>query len=107
MIVMHHGIGGGRLQGGKANNLERFETVISGADLHLQGHTHTYDFFYNSTQYIDRKRNNKVDYSAAFCTTGHCIRWRESYGEEFRYKLTPKGFVLISLKHCKAGNFSL
>ena len=58
MIAMHHGIGGGRPRGGKVNNLERFETVISIANLYLQGHTHTYDFLYNSTQYIDRKRNN-------------------------------------------------
>jgi len=104
-ICLHHGHGGGRMRGGKANNLESFFDIYPGADIYMTGHTHTFDFFINKVQYIDRKRNNLIEYPAYFCSTAHFLNWKESYGEELMYKPGIEGCAMLTLYHRTTGNF--
>jgi hypothetical protein len=106
-VALHHGIGGGRMRGGKTNNLERFFDIYPGADIYMQGHTHTFDFFIEKIQYIDRKRGSLVSYPAYFCTTAHFLEWKESYGEEYRFKPSKEGCAVLTLYHRKKGNFAV
>jgi hypothetical protein len=105
-IAMHHGIGGGRMRGGKTNNLERFFEIYPGCDIYMQGHTHTFDFFIDKVQYVDRKRNLLTEYPAYFCTTAHFLDWKESYGEEMRFKPSAEGCAVLTLFHNRSGNFA-
>jgi hypothetical protein len=106
-IAMHHGIGGGKMRGGKTNNLERLSQIYPGADIYLEGHTHMYDFFINDVHYIDRKRNKLTASPAYFCTTAHFLDWKGGYGEDMKLKPGIKGCATLELKHCAAGNVSM
>ena len=105
-MALHHGIGAGRFRGSKSTNLERLANVYPGADIYMEGHTHTFDFFVNKMQYVDRKRGNLVDYPAYFCTTAHFLNWRGSYGEEKKYVPSIEGCAMLKLFHSTSGNFN-
>ena len=74
-IAMHHGVGGGRLRGSKVTGLNRFGRVIGGADIYLEGHTHSYDHHIDLVYYLDKKRNIWSKHKADFVCTGHFIKW--------------------------------
>lgn len=103
-VAMHHGIGGGRMRGGKANNMERFADIIPGADLYLQGHTHTFDHFVNTYPVIDRKRKIITKCTATFAVTGHFLNWDGSYAQEKLYRPSTQGAAHMVLEALPAGN---
>jgi hypothetical protein len=104
-IALHHGIGGGKMRGGKTNNLERLEAIYPGADIYMEGHTHTYEFFVNEAHFINRKLHLLSAYQAHFCTTGHFLHWKDSYGEDKKLRPGVKGCAVITLKSLSgAGN---
>ena len=102
---MHHGVGGGKVRGSKTTNLQRLFNIWPGADLYMEGHTHTYDHFIDKVQYIDRKRGIVSEYQATFVTTAHFMSWRESYGEDKKFTPSQEGSAFVTLKHAGAGNF--
>ena len=80
--------------------------MYPGADVYLEGHPHTYDFYINKVQYVDRERNNLVEFPAYFCTTGHCLKWKDSYGEDKKYIPSVEGIAILGFKPGGTGNFA-
>lgn len=97
-IAMHHGVGGGKRRGNKTNNLEDLSLIIPGADVYMEGHSHSFDHFINETHYIDKKRNNLVSQKAYFVTTGHYVKWDGSYAQGYKLKPMPIGSSIITLQ---------
>ena len=104
-IAMHHGTGGGHFRGGKVTSLNRFQSIMGGADIYLEGHTHSYDHHIDLCQYIDKKRGLWGAYEAHFVCTGHFIKWDQSYALNLKLKSMPMGVAAIRLKACDAGQF--
>ena len=106
-IVLHHGVGFGRKRGSKANNTEMLAELIPGADIYLEGHTHTQDAFINDTAYIDRKRLLLTSFHSHFVTTGHYLQYENSYAQDYKLPSRPIGSSIISLKYSIAGTYSV
>ena len=96
-IALHHGVGGGRTIGAKSNELVRFEDVISCADVYMQGHTHQYNHFVLESPYIDRKRKLISRVESHFVTTGHYLRWDDSYAQALKLRPAPIGSSIVTL----------
>lgn len=96
-LVLHHGVGGGRTIGAKANELARLGDIISGADIYMQGHTHQLDYFPLESPYIDRKRKSVQTVCNHFFTTGHYLSWDESYAQTLKLKPAPIGSCVAVL----------
>jgi hypothetical protein len=102
-VAMHHGVGGGKKRGSKANNLFEFSSIIPCADIYLEGHTHSPDYFPETFHYIDRKRGSIRQYTAHFCVTGHYITWDESYAQDIKLNPKPKGSSVLTLAYNNSG----
>jgi hypothetical protein len=102
-MVMHHGVGGGRMRGGKVNNLVRLGEIYPCADLYMEGHTHNYSAIPEGYKYIDRKRNRISEGKSWFICTGHCLKYDRSYGADHKYKPAAPGFAHVKLKGSKVG----
>jgi hypothetical protein len=105
---MHHGVGGGKRRGGKTNNLEDLSVIIPGADVYLEGHAHSFEFFINEQTYIDRKRALMATYPAYYCITGHFLNYEDSYAQDYKYRPMPHGspYHRFAGAGAAAGNFS-
>jgi hypothetical protein len=96
-IVLHHGCGGGRGIGAKANELARLAEVVAGADIYMQGHTHQFNYFPLETNYIDRKRKSVQTICSHFITTGHYLSWDDSYAQTLKLRPAPIGSAIATL----------
>jgi predicted phosphodiesterase len=96
-VAMHHGAGGGRTQGAKANELMRLEDVIPGCDVYVQGHTHTFQHLLSQTYYVDRKRSKVSELSSHYVTTGHFLGYENSYAAEMKLRPSKKGVAVVKL----------
>lgn len=96
-IAMHHGIGMGRKRGSKSNNMESFAELIPGADIYLEGHTHTQESFIDEAMYIDRKRHLATRYRAYFEVTGHYLNYDGSYAQDIKLPCRPQGSTVVYL----------
>jgi len=103
-IVIHHGIGMGKMRGGKTNNTEYLSRVVPGADIYLEGHTHSFDHFINEAQNIDRKRNIVSSIPVHFVVTGHFLDWEDSYAADLKLPPMPLGSARMILKWAGRGN---
>lgn len=103
-IVLHHGIAGGRKDGGKAAALSELFMVVPGADIYSMGHTHSYMQIPNMCFYLDRKRQSCTEMIAYSVYTGHYLNYPGSYADDKLYRPKPKGSSVITLKHCESGN---
>lgn len=103
-IGMHHGAGGGKMRGGKTNNLQRLANIIPGADIYLEGHTHTFNYFIDEIGYIDRKRILFRSHPVHFVTTGHFLNYWDSYAAAAKFAPSPKGAALLTLGAAGSGN---
>lgn len=103
-IACHHGCGGGSTMGSKSNNLYKLSDVIPGADIYMEGHTHTYSSFITEAPYIDRKRNKITYLNSYFVCTGHYLNWEGSYAQKYKLRPAPQGCSMITLKANKTGN---
>lgn len=102
-IAMLHGTGGGKQRGSKVNNTQNLINIVGGCDVYMNGHTHTYNHFPDLIYYVDKKRGNLVGMESQFVTTGHCLKYFDSYALGKWYP-TPMGFAQITLKHALSGN---
>ena len=105
-LAMHHGTGGGKMRGSKTNNTEALSRIVPGADLYIEGHTHSYDSFNNLQKYIDRKRGLLSESLATFLVTGHFLNWDESYAVDKKFYPMPQGAAFAELFASNAGNNS-
>ncbi len=105
-VAIHHGTGSAKGRGGKATSLEKLALIVPGADLYLEGHSHSYQALYDTAYYIDRKRNLMTEGIAHFCTTGHSLKWDESYAADHKLPPMPQGAAMIELKGCGLGTIS-
>lgn len=96
-VATHHGAGGGKTMGAKANELMRLEDIIPGCDLYCQGHTHTFQHFLSQTYYVDRKRTKVTELSSHFVTTGHFLNYEHSYAAEAKMRPAKKGVAVATL----------
>lgn len=103
-IAMHHGTGGGGARGSKVNSSEKLEGIAAGADLYLDGHTHSYATWQNISQYIDKKRGLLSEQISHFVTTGHFLNWGDSYAVNMKLKPMPQGSSIVELFAAGAGN---
>lgn len=102
-VGMHHGLGGGSMRGGKINGLSRLARIIPGADIYLEGHTHSYASFINEVPYIDKKRNTFKSHKAHFVTTGHYLQWDDSYAQDLKLEPMPIGSAILDIKAGSSG----
>lgn len=107
-VVMHHGSpgGGGRMKGAKANLLDSMEQILPAADLYLTGHTHQFMHHINEVRSIDRKRNLIAEHKSWFCTTGHFLKWENSYAQTLRLRPAPIGAAKMDMKASMVGHHS-
>lgn len=96
-IAIHHGAGGGRTMGAKANEIKHLEEIVPGCDIYLQGHTHTFQHYVQSSFCINRHRAKVDKVDTHFITTGHYLDYEKGYAAEMKLRPSVKGSAMISL----------
>jgi hypothetical protein len=105
MVAMHHGVGGGKTLGAKANVQDRLRTTIAPCyDLYLLGHTHTYLESDASANLLIRRDVVEITIPQKIVTTAHCLDYDDSYAPDMMLEERPKGFAVITLKGSRSGN---
>lgn len=104
-VLLHHGMGGGRLRGSKIINLERLSLLYPALDCYLSGHTHSYATFRNSFFFVDRKRNITCNCDSTYCCTGHFLEYAHdlSYIAQKAIAPMPIGAAKLVFKSHPAG----
>ncbi len=103
-IAMHHGTGGGRTTGAKANIQDRLMELAPCFDVYLSGHTHTYMVSPSAQRYPDRKRLLEAPLQQWRVTTGHFLDYDKSYAGRLMLREMPKGAAVLHLRHAESGN---
>lgn len=96
-ICMHHTNGFGKSRGAKANNAQRLSDVYRGYDIYMNGHTHCYQHFIDVYTILDRKHYKNMDVKTHFITTGHYLKYENSYAEEMLLTPAPRGSSIVHL----------
>jgi UDP-2,3-diacylglucosamine pyrophosphatase LpxH len=99
LMYMTHGVGGGRLRGGKINSLARLGDIVT-ADLYIQGHTHTPMCFPDVVRSHDSQYRSVVYRRRMFVATGSCLD-RAGYAKAFAFPALPKEWVVMALDGTK------
>ena len=96
-LVLHHGIGGGRLKGGKINNLHRFGNIFPNADIILTGHTHDFIVTADQKYIIDRKHSRIRFHKTYYINVPSFSMEYGGYGSAQAYPPSVNGTVKIEL----------
>lgn len=97
-MALHHGVGSsGSMRGGKALSLERMSRMLPGCDIYMQGHTHSFQHFINAAPYVDKKRDRVGKVDCHYVTTGHFLKWEDSYAAEMALEGMPLGAAVLTL----------
>lgn len=100
-----HGFGGGRMVGGKANNLLRLGDIVS-ADIYCSGHTHTPLVIPQVRWEANLRSGNIVEASRLFVATGASLDRGNGYAVRFGFPALPKLWPIITIsgraKHMSA-----
>lgn len=91
-----HGFGGGRMVGGKANNLVRLADIVD-ADLYVSGHTHTPLVIPAVHWVCDATRGNVIEHSRLFVATGASLDRGNGYAVRFGFPALPKVWPVVTL----------
>lgn len=102
-VALHHGVGGGRTTGAKANIHDRLLEMAPCFDILLSGHTHTYLVSPSSQKYPDRKRLTLTTMQQWRVTTGHYLDYDASYAGKLMLREMPKGSSVCHLKSSSIG----
>lgn len=99
-LNLHHGMGGGRGAGGKANRIQQW-IWNHDADIVIFGHTHNTSVQVEAVESINTSGKVSVSkrfgcYSGTFLKTG--IDGRTTYSEEKGYSALPLGGIAITIK---------
>lgn len=108
-INMHHGMGGGRSAGGKANRIQQW-LWSHNADIVIFGHTHNTSVQVEAVESINTSGKVSVSkrfglYSGTFLRTG--IEGRTTYSEEKGYNAIPLGGASITIRPFHANSISV
>jgi predicted phosphodiesterase len=96
-MYVTHGWGGGRLRGGKVNNLERLKNVVI-CDVYCMAHTHGMVAF-PSTVYIPHVRQNVVsERKLWFVNSGSFLNRGDGYAAAKGYEPQVLGCPIIELE---------
>jgi predicted phosphodiesterase len=93
-IWVHHGAGGGRKRGAKAIRLQEWSGFVD-ADIYLQGHTHTYNFFID--EQMTKNWKFKTRYFANAPGYIKSYRGHDNYIEELGLAPQPTGMIKLTL----------
>ena len=96
-VVLHHGYGGGRLKGGKINNLQRIGGNFSNADLVLIGHTHDFIVTADQKHILDKKHNLVSCQKTYYINVPSLSLEYGGYAEALAYPMAVSGMVKITL----------
>jgi len=96
-IALHHGVGSGRKRGSKTNSTETLSQLVPGADIYMEGHTHSFDHFINEETYIDKKRQLLTKLNSYFVVTGHFLQYDGSYAQDYKLPPRPQGASIVTL----------
>lgn len=102
-IALHHGVGGGRTMGAKANTHDRLMDLAPCYDVYLVGHTHTYMVTPSSQRCPDRKRMKDTTLDQWRVTTGHFLDYDASYAGTLMLREMPKGSSVCNLRASTVG----
>ena len=91
-----HGWGGGRLRGGKANNLERLKNIVL-CDIYCMAHTHGQMSFPSSIFVPDRKNDIVMERTMWFVNSGSFLDRGEGYAAAKGYEPQVLGCPIIEL----------
>jgi len=91
-----HGYGGGRLKGGKANNLDRLKNIVI-ADVYMMGHTHGQMCFPGMVYEPDQRNDVINERITWFVNSGSFLDRGSGYAASFGYEPQPKGCPIICL----------
>ena len=96
-IYMTHGSGGGKMSGGKLNNIQSLVHSCDNADIYLTGHGH--DKIGNKLQprRIDYRHNKIVNIEKGFAMTGHWSEFFGGYAARGMFRPTATGPTIITL----------
>lgn len=95
-IYLTHGFGGGRMVGGKANNLVRLADIV-GADLYVAGHTHTPLVIPAVRWVCDTNRSTIIEQQRLFVATGASLDRGNGYAVRFGFPALPKIWPIVTL----------
>lgn len=95
LCYMTHGVGGGRMMGGKINALMRNNQTII-ADIILQGHTHTPAIVPNMIYEADSRYNSIHERDQLFITTCGFIG-RDGYAKDYGFPPVSQKFPIVKL----------
>lgn len=102
---MTHGFGGGRMVGGKANNLLRLRDIVA-ADWYASGHTHTPVVLPQVTWECDANHGNVIEREQMFVATGASLDRGNGYAVRFGFPALAKCWPVITFdgrrKHMSA-----
>lgn len=89
-----HGHGGGRMKGGKANNLDRLKNIVM-ADVYCMGHTHTKVILDGQVNLVDQKNDMIIQKDIYFVNSGAFLERGESYAAAACYEPQNMGCPCI------------
>lgn len=96
-VVLHHGVGGGRLKGGKINNLHRFGNIFPNADIILIGHTHDFIMTVDKKYIIDKKHNSIKTHKTFYINVPSLAMEYGGYASSYAYPPSVTGTIKIYL----------
>lgn len=107
-VLVHHGYGGGRTQGGKINAALKVRDLVPTADLTISGHTHTISripvvWFDVSQGVVDRKNTPIYEGRGWDYVCGSLLDYNGSYAERRVMPPAVKGQIVIRLFHRTSG----
>lgn len=91
-----HGFGGGRMVGGKANNLMRLGDIVS-ADLYCSGHTHSPLIIPSVHWLCDMQSGNVMEQKRLFVATGASLDRGNGYAVRFGFPALAKTWPIVTL----------
>ena len=95
LLHLTHGVGGGRTRGAKSNALRRLGDIII-ADIHIQGHTHTPEAFFEVVRMPDSQYRSIKTQRVAYITTGASVK-RGGYAKAFAFPECDRNWIRITL----------
>jgi hypothetical protein len=96
IFYVHHGSGGGRSRGAKANKMINQEMIVTGADVYVRSHTHSVDVFPNASIEFDARTMRTFIHKMYHVNTGSWLNWSK-YAERMEYPVLPIGTPTIIL----------
>ena len=95
-IYATHGSGGGRMKGGKANNLDRLKNIVV-ADIYCMGHTHDQMVLTGAIHEPDKNKDQINEREIYFVNSGSFMQKGDGYAATKNYEPQARGCPAIIL----------